>query len=256
MDDRYTSRLAVPADVAAAFALLTRWPVPVDHAAAGKRGAAAAWAWPLAGAALGLAAGLTAQFLGWIGVPNGMAVIGAMTILVLSSGAMHEDGLADTADGLGPDVTQQKRFEIMHDSRIGAFGATALVLALLARWNGLVAFDGWSLTAILVATAALSRAMIVVAMFVLQPAKPGGMAAAVGQPAANTMLLACGIAGLLGLITLGWAVLAVALAAAIGALPVMLLAARQLGGQTGDILGAVQITAEIAALAIAAAILT
>ncbi len=255
MDDPYDAKPGPLQDLLAAFGLLTRWPVPVDHAWAGQRGAKASWAYPLVGAGLGLVAGISAQILGWFGVPPGMAVVAAMAVLAFATGAMHEDGLADTADGLGPSVPQEKRFEIMSDSRIGAFGATALILAFLGRWNGYAFFDGWGLTATLVATGAASRAMIVAALFALPAAKPTGMAASVGQPTPNILLWAVGLALGIGILGTGWSAIPIAAGATIGAIPVLLLANQKLGGQTGDILGAVQICAEIGAIAAACAML-
>ena len=256
MTDPLAAKLGQPRDILAAFSILTRWPVRIDHDWVVDRGVRAIWAFPVVGAILGLAAGVTAHILGWIGVPPGMCVVAAMAVMVASTGALHEDGLADSADGLGLSVPQEKRFEIMSDSRIGAFGAIALILAFLARWNGYVCFEGWGLTGAMIATGALSRGMVVVAMFSMPPAKAQGLSAGLGQPMANTALLAVGLALLISFWMLGWWFLIVALAAAIGALPVMLLANNRLGGQTGDILGAVQITSEIAALAIACATLT
>lgn len=256
MDDPFANKIGQPRDILAAFSILTRWPMPVDHDWVAERGARTVWAFPIVGAILGLVAGVTAHILGWIGVPPGMCIVAAIAVMVASTGAMHEDGLADSADGLGPTALQQKRFEIMSDSRIGAFGATALILAFLARWNGYVCFEGWGLTGALIATGALSRGMIVLAMFAMPPAKADGLSAGLGQPIANTTLLAVGLALMISLWMLGWLFFIVAFAAALGAVPVMLLANNRLGGQTGDILGAVQITSEIAALAIACATLT
>ncbi len=256
MTDPLASKLGQPRDVLAAVSILTRWPMSIDHDWVAERGAQVVWAFPVVGALLGLTAGVAADILSWIGVPPGMCVVAALAVLVLSTGALHEDGLADTADGLGPAVAQEKRFEIMADSRIGAFGATALVLAFLARWNGYVCFEGWELTGALIATGALSRGMVVLAMFAMPPAKQDGLSARLGQPIANTVLLGIGLALLISLWMLGWWFFAVAMATVIGALPVMLLANNRLGGQTGDILGAVQINSEIAALAIASAAMT
>ena len=253
MDDPFAAKLGQPRDILAAFTILTRWPIPIDHDWVAERGARCIWAFPVVGAILGLAAGLTAHSLSWLGVPPGMTIVAAMAVLVVSTGAVHEDGLADSADGLGPVADQEKRFEIMRDSRIGAFGATALILAFLARWNGYICLEGWVLTGAFVATATLSRAMIVVAMFTLPPAKSDGLSASLGQPIPNTTLLAIGLAVMIAFFVLGWSAVLVASAAVFGAIPVLLLANHRLGGQTGDILGAVQICSEIAALAIASA---
>ncbi|MEL6316326.1 MAG: adenosylcobinamide-GDP ribazoletransferase, partial [Pseudomonadota bacterium] len=127
------------ADLAAAAALLTRAPVPVDHAHAGRRGARAAWAWPVVGAALGGAAAAALAGGLALGLPPGPAAAAALAALVLATGALHEDGLADLADGLGGGRDRARALEIMRDSRIGAFGAAALLLAFLARWSALAA---------------------------------------------------------------------------------------------------------------------
>ena len=88
-------------DIWAAFSLLTRLPVPVDHARAGSRGAAAAWAFPIVGLIIGAAAGVMVTFTEWLGLPVGMAAASAMAFLAITTGGMHEDGLADFADSFG-----------------------------------------------------------------------------------------------------------------------------------------------------------
>lgn len=125
-----------PIDIPAAFTLLTRLPLPVDHAKTGERAARAAWAYPFVGAVLGLIAGVIALSLAAFGVQTGIAAAVALGTLMLLTGALHEDGLSDCADGLGGGTTLKKRLEIMKDSRIGAFGAAALGVTLLARWSG------------------------------------------------------------------------------------------------------------------------
>ncbi|MFT7596440.1 MAG: adenosylcobinamide-GDP ribazoletransferase, partial [Paracoccaceae bacterium] len=124
-------------DVAVAFVLLTRLPLPTlpDHAFA--RQAHAAWAFPL----VGLVVALLAGGMGWaalrLGLPASIAaglVLGAQIML---TGAMHEDGLADTADGLWGGFNADRRLEIMKDSAIGTYGVLALILSLGLRWAAL-----------------------------------------------------------------------------------------------------------------------
>ena len=238
-------RLVTWGDPGAAMALLTRLPAPgADHA----RGARAAWAWPLAGgivAGIGALAGLGTLALG---LPPAVAAGLALTAQVLATGALHEDGLADLADGLGGGRTIERRLEILRDSRIGAFGAVALVLALGLRWSLTAALLA-AAPAALVAAGALSRAAMALVMAALSHARPDGLAAATGRPGAITAtlggVLALGVAGVSA--GPGPAFVA-ALGAAAAAAGIGALARARLGGQTGDVLGAVQQVAEVAAL--------
>ncbi|MEM6390903.1 MAG: adenosylcobinamide-GDP ribazoletransferase, partial [Pseudomonadota bacterium] len=114
-------------DLALAAMLLTRLPVPINVSDPG-RSAASCWAWPLIGAALGAATmGLAALAMA-AGLSAGFAAALAMAGFALMTGALHEDGLADTADGLWGGRTPERRLEIMRDSRIGAYGVVALIL--------------------------------------------------------------------------------------------------------------------------------
>ncbi len=233
-------------DIAAAFSLLTRLPVPVDHARAGERGAAAAWAFPLVGAALGLAAGTLGWALLSAGVSAGMAAVFVIAAQVVMTGAMHEDGLADMADGMGG-FTVEKRLEIMKDSRIGAYGAIALGLALLARQAGIAAISAADLPLALAALGAGSRALMVVLMAWLPNARAQGLSAAAGKPDALPAL----IIGLFAcLLAFGWGGFWVFTGMALTVALVALVAKARFGGQTGDILGASQQSAEIIGLAL------
>jgi adenosylcobinamide-GDP ribazoletransferase len=232
-----------------ALALLTRFPLP-DH---GPSGAASAWAWPLVGGLLGAIAALLASTLLTLGVPPGPAAAATLAALALMTGALHEDGLADSADGLLGGRTRERRLEIMRDSRIGSFGALALGLVLLSTWSALVPLlESGQLWGALIAASALSRAAMVAVMAALPPARPGGLSASTGRPEPALAALACGIALTLAVLTLGSGALAPTLAAAL--LPALLAwaATRLIGGQTGDILGASQQLAFAGALALIA----
>ncbi len=233
-------------DIAAAFSLLTRLPVPVDHARAGERGAAAAWAFPLVGAALGLAAGtLGWALLSW-GVSAGMVAVFVIAAQVVMTGAMHEDGLADMADGMGG-FTVEKRLEIMKDSRIGAYGAIALALALLARQAGISEITAAEMPLALAALGAGSRALMVAVMAWLPNARAGGLSATAGKPDALPALI---IGLLASLLAFGWAGFWIFAGMALAVAMVALIAKARFGGQTGDILGASQQSAEIIGLAL------
>ncbi len=240
------------ADIRAAFGLLTRLPVAVDYDSARERAAVATWAYPLVGAALGALAAFNGALAAFFGAPDGIVAALSLATLVVLSGAMHEDGLSDCADGLGGGSDKERRLEIMKDSRIGAFGATALGIALIARWSGIEGLAGaerlfWPLLAV----GAASRLPMVFVMFFLPPARSDGMAAGVGLPPPASLAGATAIALILGLIAFGWGGFLLLFWVLVAPLPLVFLAKSLIDGQTGDILGGCQQLAEIAALAVA-----
>lgn len=248
--------LLEPGDITAALGLLSRLPVQVDTPDATRRGAAAAWAWPLAGAVLGVLAGLVTWVAMGLGLPAPLAAALALATLAVATGAMHEDGLADSADGLWGGWDRARRLEIMRDSRIGTYGVIALVLSLVARWAALSAlFQAGAVFGPLIAVGAVSRAPMVALMAWLPNARGDGLSSTVGRPGRDTALAAIATALLIGLIFAGGAVLFAAIWAGLATLACGAVARAKLGGQTGDILGASQQLAEIAALAVLAAML-
>ncbi len=236
-------------DLLSALTLLTRLPLPGHHPA----GARSAWAWPLVGALLGLLAAMLASALLALGVPPGPVAAAVLATLALLTGALHEDGLSDTADGLLGGRSRERRLEIMKDSRIGSFGALALVLVVLASWSALEALIArGAFWGPLIAAAALSRAPMAVVMAALPPARPGGLSAGTGRPSPTVAGTATGLALVLAILTLGTAALAPVLAAVLLPALLALAANRMIGGQTGDILGACQQLAFAGALAMLA----
>lgn len=236
-------------DLTASLGLLTRLPVPVDGEAASRRGARAAWAWPLAGAVVaGIAGGIGWTAL-WLGLPAAGAAGLVLAAQAMLTGGLHEDGLADTADGLWGGWDKARRLEIMRDSRIGSYGVVALILSLGLRWSALsvlMGADGWIWA--LGAAAMASRAGMVGLMTALPPARPGGLSASTGQPPFSAVWRAAvlGVVACLPMLGAGglWAIPAgIAALAALAAI-----AQAKIGGQTGDILGAGQQVAEIAIL--------
>lgn len=217
---------------------------------------------PFAGAVIGCVGAAALLLAARLGLPPFVSAACAVAALVAATGAFHEDGLADTADGFGGGVTPARKLEIMTDSRIGTYGAAALVLALMLRvalLAALVEAAGAAVTAIaVVAVAAVSRVAGLVPVWLLPHAKPDGKSAAVGRPTVETMILATIGALAIGLVLLtpgqGFPRAALALACAGAAvLPLVELSRRMIGGQTGDVAGAAQQVAEIAMLAALAA---
>lgn len=237
------------ADLAAALGLLTRLPVPVDATAAQARGAAAAWAYPLAGLLIGAITALAGVVALWLGLTPALAAGLMLAVGVVVTGGLHEDGLADTADGLWGGHDRARRLEIMRDSRIGTYGVLALGLSLILRWAALTALigAGWLWVPALVA-AVLSRTAMVAVMAGLRHARGDGLAHAVGRPGMRTAQIAGGIGALVALTLTGWWVVPLALIVAAVAFGTALIAKAKIGGQTGDILGATQQLTEIATL--------
>ncbi|MEO0751976.1 MAG: adenosylcobinamide-GDP ribazoletransferase, partial [Pseudomonadota bacterium] len=169
----------------------------------------------------------------------------------LITGALHEDGLADTCDGLWGGWTPERRLEIMKDSRIGAYGVIGLFLALSARWAALWMLFSTNPTAacaaILVASAA-SRAMMPQVMAHLPNARGGGLSAQVGDVPLVTALVALALGATVAIVFAGWGGIAAIIWACLITLIIARIASAKIGGQTGDILGATQQMAEIAIL--------
>ncbi|WP_299200949.1 adenosylcobinamide-GDP ribazoletransferase [uncultured Tateyamaria sp.] len=231
-------------DVPAALVLLTRLPMPAlpDHAFA--HGARAVWAYPVVGLVLGGLLALFAAVLNGLGLSAPIVAGLTLGALVMLTGAMHEDGLADTADGLWGGHDRERRLEIMKDSRIGAYGVLALIVIMGLRWLGLAEVSWTGLIAALM----LSRAMMPPLMLALPHARSTGLSHSVGAPNMGAVVVAV-LIGIVGAMLLtGGAGLLAALVAGAATVCVGLIANAKIGGQTGDILGATQILAEIAVL--------
>lgn len=253
----FDTRLITPDDPFAAVALLTRLPVPPGWFRGTPRGAAAAWAYPLVGILLGLIAGTIALVAQGLGLPS-VAVAGlCLGTLILSTGALHEDGLADAVDGLWGGRDRERRLAIMKDSAIGSYGVIALVLSLGLRWVALATLlPLGGVLAILIAVAALSRVPMVFVMWSLPNARDTGLSSHIGRPGGRTVVLAMVSGFLIALLCLGTAAIWISLVLALVALGCRSLARARVGGQTGDILGATQQLCEIAALLTLAALWT
>ncbi|MGX0975111.1 adenosylcobinamide-GDP ribazoletransferase [Roseovarius sp. MBR-51] len=235
-------------DVPLALSLLSRLPVPVRHY---ERGARAAWAYPLAGVVMGGLAALGGLVALWLGWPTPLVALLVVATPILLSGALHEDGLADTADGLWGGWTREWRLAIMKDSHIGSYGVIALILSLGARGVALwllYEVSPGAATSAMLAAALLSRAMMPVVMFALPHARDTGLSQAQGRPTVATVALGIGLAAAVAFGLLGGAGLTALVCAGFTTLAIALIARAKIGGQTGDILGATQQLAEIAVL--------
>ena len=233
----------------AAIGLLTRLPVSRHHRLASP--ASAVWAYPLAGLLAGGAAAATRLVAAAFGVPALVAAVLALTAAALVTGGLHEDGFADTADALSGGWTVERRLAIMRDSRIGAHGALALMLAVLLRVAALASLAPREAGLALLAASAVSRGAMLPVLAFCHPARPDGLGASLASVRPAVIGAGLALAAGLGLAFGGIrAVVAGGLVAAAG----ILVARHRLGGFTGDLLGAVAVAAECAVLLAAASI--
>ena len=247
-------RPGIVAGFAIAVAFLTRVPIG-PPAEAGWRLADAAWAFPLVGAGIGAIAAFVYLVAEILGLGPGPAALLAVLAGLGVTGALHEDGLADTADGFFGGGDRERRLAIMRDSRHGTYGVLALVLSVGLRAAAL-AQTGEAVYAglALIAAHAASRALLPAAMRALPPARDDGLGADAGRPGALSILAAAAIGAAIALAALGPLLGALAFAASAAAvLAAAIFAFRRIGGDTGDVLGAFQQIAEIVILLAAAA---
>ena len=232
-------------DFRLALSFLTRIPVSLAGAPEPNGLARAMRLFPLVGALIGAMVG-GIDLLALMVLPPWPAALLAIAFGLLLTGALHEDGLADCADGFGGGRDKEAKLSIMRDSRVGTYGVLALILSVALRAAAIAQLANPA--AALIAAHALSRALLPGLMRVLPPASATGLAASAGTPAKADFLIAILIAILISAPLLGlWLVPALGVAALVFAATAAL-ARRQIGGYSGDVLGALQQTCEIAVL--------
>jgi adenosylcobinamide-GDP ribazoletransferase len=248
----FTTRLIL------ALGFLSRIPLPgkVFTANPDAKLAESADVFPIVGLVVALPAALVFLISSLIWPPAISAAL-ALIMLTVITGALHEDGLADCADAFFGARNIERRLEIMKDSRIGTFGALALVfvfalgwacLTLIAETNGT-----YAAIAALVVAASASRAGLVWHWHVLPPARPDGLAASQGKPEWSAVVLAALYAAIIAVPLVFWlfslgTVITVFPSAFFGSLLAMIVSRAKIGGHTGDTLGFTQKIAELVVL--------
>lgn len=181
--------------------------------------------------------------------PKSVAVLLAMAATLYATGAFHEDGLADTVDGLGGGWDKARILEIMKDSRVGSYGVVATVLALLGKFTLLVSLDGALLAFALIAAHAVSRfcaTSLLATMDYVREDHSSKARPLTSRLSLSSWLFGAGLAGLpLSLLPLENALCA-CLLAGLTTFWLARLFMRWLGGYTGDCLGATQQLSELA----------
>jgi adenosylcobinamide-GDP ribazoletransferase len=240
-------------DLKTSVMFLTRLPFARATPSSGGGLARAAWAFPVTGILVGLIGAVVYAMAQRLGLTAWPAAALAVTATLVVTGCLHEDGLADTADGFGGGATRERKLEIMRDSRIGTYGVCALTMSLLLRVAALASLgDTAAVVMALIAAHGAARATLPAFMYLVPPARDDGLSHDAGQPKREAVI----IAGVLGIVILALflgpalAIAALFLLAVVIALMAWLSLA-QIGGQTGDVIGALEQASEIAILLVA-----
>lgn len=241
-------------DFRTAVAFLTRLPMPHPDGAMPPNFVRAHRMFPLVGALIGAAVGLLCLGLRYAGVPDLAAAALALGGSAILTGALHEDGLADVADGFGGGRNLEAKLEIMRDSRLGTYGAVGLLVSFAAKLSALAAIPDSHVVPALIAAHALARGILPAMSMNLPYARKDGLARNAGQPDAAISAMAGGLALVIALLSLSWTnAMFAALAAGLCGFCMAWLAMRQIGGQTGDVLGGAEQVSETAILVLLAA---
>ena len=231
-----------------ALGFFTRLPVPAWVGYDAARLTQSARYFPAVGLLIG-GIGAAVFWLAAVLWPQPVAVLLAMATTIYLTGAFHEDGLADTADGLGGGWDKQRILEIMKDSRVGSYGVIATVLALLGKFSLLASLDPALVPPALIAGHALSRLCATAVMATLDYVRDD--ASSKSRPVATRLglgaFIVAAVFGGVPLLALPlWQAVAGAVLAALATFWLAAKFRRWLGGYTGDCLGAVQQLAELA----------
>lgn len=238
---------------ATATAVLTRLPVPGGAPLPGDLSRAVPW-FPVVGAAVGGVVGGVYLLLDRVLAPFPAAVLAVAAGIALT-GAFHEDGLADTCDGLGG-RTRADRLAAMADPRVGTFGVLALVVSVLARSGALASLSAGEALPLIVAAHAAARGVVSGAVSLAPAARSDGLAAGLlAETGPWHGLVGFAVGGVAAFGLLGAAAGPLLLAAAGAGSLAVAMSVRRLGGVTGDVLGAGEQAAEIGALLAGAAIM-
>jgi adenosylcobinamide-GDP ribazoletransferase len=249
--------LDITKDTARALGFLTRFSIPAHYFDGEAQPVSqSSGAFPLAGLIAALPAAVFMLIAPWLTMPPLLAAVIAVAVSIGVCGALHEDGLADAADGFFGARDVESRLEIMKDSRNGTYGTLALVLSVAIRVAALSAIASESSLAAafaLLSASVTARAALVWHWFELPNARPGGTADQAGKPDKDQLnfALATGTALAFFLAFFATGIDGIVLTASLIALSGIFfvrLCREKIGGHTGDTLGAAAQIAEISTL--------
>jgi adenosylcobinamide-GDP ribazoletransferase len=237
-------------DLRTALLFCTVLPISSSTAIEGSDLARAGWAMPVAGAVVGAIGALTYWIAAKIGLPPMPAAMLALVATMIITGGLHEDGLADTADGFGGGSSRERKLAIMRDSRIGTFGVCALSASIILRWSALVTIaEPQKVMMALVAAQVSARATLPAFMRLVSPARTDGLSASAGPPPWGTIVSAGAIAAIVLVILLGpRAALTGLFLLSVAGVLMGALSVKQISGQTGDVIGVLEQIGEIVIL--------
>lgn len=216
--------------------------------------AEARWAFPVVGlavGAIGWAVYASATAFGLAPLPSAFLALGAMA---LGTGGIHHDGLADFADGIGGGRDREHCLEIMRDSRVGSYGLLALIFATGLAASGLAGIAATDSLVAFLAVGVASRLFMLATLDFLPPARPDGLGHLAAEGDYRAWIPGLVILAVLGLLA-GGKYFVLLLPMALVALVFAAIARRRIGGQTGDVLGAVQLGSEVAGWVTASVVL-
>ena len=229
-----------------ALRFFTRLPVPAWVGHSSEALASSTRYFPAVGLVVGGIAALVFFLVSTV-LPLTLAVLASMAGTLYITGAFHEDGWCDTIDGLGGSWEKERVLAIMKDSRIGSYGAAALVLLLLAKFCALIEMKPSLIAAARVGGHAVSRLGATLVMTSLDYVRDEGKAKPMSAKISRAALGFALLTGLLPLALLPWSqIVGGVVLAGVATLWLACLFKRRIGGYTGDCLGATQQLAEVA----------
>lgn len=240
--------------IAHALSFMTRFPLPAFSYHSELQGRSVSY-FPLVGLIIGLIGAGIFELANLIW-PASMAIVLAVIATIISTGAFHEDGLADSADGIGGGWTVDDKLRIMKDSRIGTYGGLALVLVILVKFTALDALPEDKISAALILAHVLGR-WSTLPLLRYCSYVGGGSGNPFAGSATRTRLLAATFGTLLIILYLaGESITAIAISALAFTLLSGLFFRSQIGGITGDSLGAANQLVEVTTYLVLAGIFT
>lgn len=240
-------------EIRLAFSFLTILPIAVSGVDEEEIDlSSCVWAFPLVGVSLGLLAGLVYYFCWIIGLSSLLAALASISALVLFTGGLHEDGLADLADGFGGGRDSEHALTIMRDSTLGTYGTLALILIIGGRVGAVSQIGttepGFVISA-LISAACLSRTCCLLVIAGLPPARSAGLGHSIRNPDTTNLMGAGALCLICIILLLDYKSLLLSVGVAVMITILLLKQARKkIGGFTGDVIGATILFSELAVL--------
>jgi len=242
-----TSMIISVREFCLAGVFLTRLPFSISKKVKDGELAESSWAFPLVGVLVGLIGGIVYLAVNKCNLNSLICAGLSIFVITIVTGAIHEDGLADTIDGLGGGGDRHQKLKIMRDSFIGSYGVLSLIFSVIFRWLGLAQFSGPETAVVgLVISGSMSRSILPIIPCFFRSARNDGLGFDLGKPSMRVALTSLLFGAIFCVIFLGLidAILIIGVLLVVTVI-FLLLVCRQIGGYTGDVLGACQQIGEI-----------